>query len=366
MLESVAAAFDRQDYKTAAQLLKPLKQQHPDHPLVQLYVGRLYEVSGKLEAAEASYRQLLQATTNSKVVTQARQGLQRLAEMAQQQKVAAIAEATANPDNVGMGVLILEPVSGDSTTEHRQAAAQHFARIMKLDAYTARLQLPSRGWRLYRVGATGELEFYGQELRKAGIPAFWVSLEVLKKLRVFRVDYLQAVSPQAIVVCQDETNQVGALTLNWSEISHRVDGLLPIFEDVVDLDGRRNLMRKEKTQDYAQVLDLHVPKRNCILRFCDRTYQFQQGVLFDGDGKNPNQQSTIRMRWNLLAGFLGDRLNVPMDSDFTPFAENAQEHFTLIKNFPAHIDLFRKAPTYWDEAFQLYSGLIFEHSSQQP
>jgi tetratricopeptide (TPR) repeat protein len=356
MLESVAAAFDRQDYQTAAQLLKPLKQQHPDHPLVQLYMGRLYEVSGKLEAAEATYRQILQAATNPKGMTQARQGLQRLEEMAQRQKEAAIAQASANPDNAGMGVLILEPV-----TEDRQAAAQQFSRIMKLDAYTARTQLPSRGWRLYRMGAMGELEFYGQELCKAGIPAFWVSLESVKKLRVFRVDYFQAVSPQAIVVCRNEADQVGALTLAWSEISQRVEGLLPIFENVVDVDGRRNLLRKEKTQDYAQILDLHLPKRNCILRFCDRTYQFQQGVVFDTDVGTPNRQATIRMRWNLLTGFLGEPLaDIPTDSDFTAFAENTEEHFTWIKNFPTHIDLFRKTPTYWDAAFHLYSGLIFE------
>jgi Tetratricopeptide repeat len=356
MLESVAAAFDRQDYKTAAQLLKPLKQQHPDHPLVQLYVGRLYEVSGKVEAAEASYRQLLQEATNAKVVTQARQGLQRLADRAQQAKEQAIAAASSHPENAGLGALVLQPVAD------RQAAAPSFARIMNLDAYTARLQLPSRGWRLYRVGAMGELEFYGRELCKAGIPAFWVALDTVRQRRVFRVDYLQAVSPQAIVVCQNEAGQVGALTLNWAEIKQRVVGLLPIFEDVVDVDNRRRLMRKEKTQDYAQVLDLHLPKRNCILRFCDRTYQFDQGVMFDEEAAS---QTTIRRRWNLLTSFLGEQLaGVAIDSEFTLFAENAEEHFTWVKNFPTHIDLFRKAPTHWDAAFQLYSGLVFEQGKE--
>jgi hypothetical protein len=357
MLESVAAAFDRQDYKTAAQLLKPLKQQYPDHPQVQLYVGRLYEVSGKTEAAAASYRQILQAATNAKVVTQARQGLQRLEAMAQQQKEAAIAAASAQPENSGLGVLVLQPLGGVSPGENRQAAAQQFARIMNVDAYTARLLLPSRGWRLYRTGAMGELEFYGRELQKAGIPAFWVALDAVRQRRVFRVDYLQAVSPQAIVVCQNEAGQAGALTLDWAEVRQRVAGLLPIFEDVVDVDMRRNLTRKEKTQDYAQVLDLHLPRRNCILRFCDRTYQFQQGVVFESGGR----QETIRLRWNLLTEFLGDQLaQVSLDTDFTIFAENAEDHFTWIKNFPTHIDLFRKAPTYWDMAFQLYSGLVFE------
>lgn len=361
MFESVEAAFDRQDYKTAAQLLKPLRQQHPDHPFVQLYVGRLYEASGKLEAATATYRQILQAVTHPKIVTQARQGLQRVEAIAIAQKVKAIAQATADPNNAKIGFLILEPIVGDA----RQTAAQNFARIMRIDAYTARLQLPSRGWRLYRTGAIGELGFYGQELRKEGIPAFWTSLETLQELRVLRVDYLQAVSPGATAVCQNELDQRGALTFDWSEVTHRVEGLLPIFEDVVDLNSRKRMVRKEKTQDYVQVLDLHLPKRRCILRFCDRAYQFQQGVIFEQDA-TPNHQATTRMRWNMLTQFLGDRLAaVPCRSDFTSFAETTQEHFAFLQDFPTHINLLRKAPTYWDAAFQLYSGLIFEHSSNK-
>jgi tetratricopeptide (TPR) repeat protein len=358
MFESVEAAFDRQDYKTAAQLLKPLRQQNPDHPFVQLYVGRLYEASGKLTTAAAAYRQILQAVTHPKVVTQARHGLQRVEAIAQAQKVEAIAQATADPNNAKIGFLILEPIVGDA----RQAAAQNFARIMSLDAYTARLQIPSRGWRLYRTGAIGELEYYGQEFRKAGIPAFWTSLETLQRQRVLRVNYLQAIAPEATVVCQNEADQTGTLTFDWSEVAHRVEGLLPIFEDVVDLDSRKKLMRKEKTQDYAQVLDLHLPKRHCILRFCDRAYQFQQGVVLGLDAI-PHYQATTRMRWNVLTQFLGDRLAaVPSRSDFTPFAETTQEHFAFIQEFPTHINLLRKSPTYWDAAFQLYSGLIFEYS----
>jgi tetratricopeptide (TPR) repeat protein len=361
MFETVAAALDRQDYKTAAQLLKPLRQEHRDHPFVQLYSGRLYEGIGRLEEAATIYRQILQGVTNPKVVTQARQGLQRLEATAQAQKAEAIAEATADPNNTKLGFLILEPVP----EADRQAAAQSFARIMKLDAYTARLQLPSRGWRLYRTGAIGELEFYGQALREAGVPAFWASLEKLQEMRVFRVNYLQAVSPQAIVVCQNEADQAGALTFDWSEVSQRVEGLLPIFEDVVDLNVRNQLVRKEQTQDYVQVVDLHLPKRRCILRFCDRAYQFQEGVVFEQDNL-PNHQTTMRIRWNLLTGFLGEQLaDVGVRSDFAPFAETTQEHFAFLKDFPTHIHLFRKAPTYWDAAFQLYSGLIAARAGQQ-
>ena len=248
-----------------------------------------------------------------------------------------------------LGFLILEPIEGDA----RPVAAQNFARIMGLDAYTARLQLPSRGWRLYRTGAIGELTWYGQELRKAGIPAFWTSLESLQKLRVLRVDYLQGVSPGATVVCQNEADQTGTLTFDWAEVSHQVEGLLPIFEDVVDLNSRKKLVRKEKTQDYVQVLDLHLLKRGCILRFCDRTYKFQQGVIFEQNAM-PNHQATTRIRWNALTHFLGDRLAaVPSRSDFMAFAETTQEHFALLQDFLTFIFFVKRQLT----GTQLFSSI---------
>ena len=108
VLAQVAAAFDRQDYKLAAQLLKPLQQQSPHNFWVQLYIGRLQEAAGKAEAAEAIYRRLLQEATHPKVMTQAREGVQRLMATAQAQRQSAIAEATADPANAEQGVLVLE------------------------------------------------------------------------------------------------------------------------------------------------------------------------------------------------------------------------------------------------------------------
>lgn len=358
MLDQLAAAFDRQDYKTAASLLKQLQQQAPENPWVKLYGGRLREVAGKLDAAEAIYRQLLQETTNPKVAMQARQGLQRLTTLAQARKEEAISQATADPANTEVGFLILDAVQPNL----RQVAAQEFARIMNLDAYTARLLLPSRGWRLYRVGAIGELQFYGQALQQAQINAFWISLAAIEAIRVFRVHYFEAVSPQVTAICENESGQLGALTFSWSEVANRVEGRLPIFEDVLDTDARNQLTRKEKTQDYAQVIDLHLPKRNCILRCCDWNYQFQQGVIFGAsqDGEVPTTQSTNRIRWNQLVYFLdGCLTSVPVWADFPPFAETALEHLALVRELKSHIDLFRKAPSRWDPAFQLYSGLVF-------
>ncbi|MBF2003236.1 MAG: tetratricopeptide repeat protein [Synechococcales cyanobacterium M58_A2018_015] len=362
MLDQLAAAFARHDYPTAAALLNQLQQQSPDSPWIKLYGARLREATGKLSAAEELYRQVLQETSHPKVMTQARQGLQRVAAQQEAERQQVIA-ATADADQPGLGCLVLEAVP----SEQRQTAAQHFARIMHLDAYTARLLLPNRGWRLYRVGAVGELQFYGQALQQAGIPAFWSSLAALQAIRVFRVCYLEAVSPQVTVICQNESGQLGSLTFAWSEISRRVEGRLPIFEDVVDVDSRHQLMRKEQTQDYAQVLDLHLPQRRCILRLGDWSYQFQQGVIFDAgqDGDLPLHHSSNRIRWNQLLGFLDDCLaEVPVWAEFPPFAETAFDHLAGLKTLDSHIDLFRKAPSDWDPAFQLYSGLVFDQFLQ--
>jgi tetratricopeptide (TPR) repeat protein len=368
MLNQVAAAFDRQDYQTAARLLKLLLQQSPNHPGVQFYAARLHEVSGETEAAEKIYRRLLKETTNPKVAIQARQGLQRLQAATQKRRQEAIAQAKSDPFNTGAAFLVLEPISGAI----RLSAVRNFARIMKLDPYTAQLHLPSRGWRLYRVGSAAEIQVYGQELQQDGIPAFWVTLGAIAKIRVFRVLHFKTAEDQPTIVCQNEADQLGSLTFNWSEVTQRIEGRLPIFEDVVDLDARNRLKRKEQTQDYAQICDLHLPGRNCILRICDTAYQFQQGIPFQPNQPDSNQpkkvknlQVTNRINWNNLLSFLDLHLaEIPLRADFTPFAETALNHLDLVDSFNAYIGLLRKAESNWDPAFHLYSSLAFLHKKE--
>lgn len=361
MIEDVAAAFEQKNYQKAAQLLKPLLRQFPNDPWVRLYSAMLNEANGKPDVAEAVYRSLLRDVLNPKVALQARQGLIRL-EVAErenrQQAIAQAEERAGHLGNSGSGFLVLEPIHGDA----RKTAAQGLARIMKLDPYTAQLQLPSRGWRLYRTGTIGELQVYGEELRNSGIPAFWVALSQIRKIRMFRVQYIQTTSPQPTVVCQNESGHLGTLTFDWSDVSQQVRALLPIFENVVDLDARNKLTRKEKTQDYAQICDLHLPKRHCILRICDRSYQFQHGIQFSAqqNGNTGGSQSTLRLRWNSLLQVLDQNLSdVPIATSFTSFAETALDHLDLVETFETHIDLFRKSSTNWDPAFQIYSGLVF-------
>ncbi len=368
MLDQVAAAFDRQDYQTAARLLKPLLQQSPNHPWVQFYLGRLHEVSGRRPSAETIYRQLLRQTTNPKLAIQARQGLQRLETTEQERRQQAIAQATTEPGKTAPGFLILEAVEGEARTR----AAQQFAQIMKLDAYTARLQFPSRGWRFYRTGTIGELQVYGEELRQAGVPAFWAALPELQAIQVFYVHYFQAAAPQVTVICENQQGQLGSLVFDWSEISQRVEGLLPIFEHVIDTDHRQRTERQRKatTQDYVAFCDLHLPSRRCILRLSENHYQFQQGIIVEPQTSQPHsgrlpaeverEHQTNRMNWSHLLAFLTEQSPAAQVwDDFTLFADTVIQQTPLLRRLPSRIRLGRQAESDWDHAFHLYSTLAF-------
>ncbi|BAB73307.1 tetratricopeptide repeat protein [Anabaena sp. FACHB-709] len=352
MIEQVAIAFEHKDYQTAAKLLKQLLKESPENPWVQFYQGRLYEVSQKYREAEGIYRQLLRSTQSNKIVTLARQGLQRIQEIEQEERQRAIAQATAEPCNTEQGILILEPLSN----ELKAQAAVKFAEIMQLDPYSARLVLPSRSWKFYRIGRVGELKFYGTQLQQAGIPCFWTAISAIEQIQVFQVKNFSESQAKVTVICSNQTNQVGSLTFDWSEVSARVMGLLPIFEDVVDVDARGKLERKTQTQDYIQFCDLHLPSRRCILRLHDNGYEFQQGVKVSSTAS----QNTIRINWNNLLDWISLHLaEVRIWSDFTHFAETVLEQKEMLENLQSHVHLYRREKTNWDPAFHLYSGLIF-------
>ena len=211
-VDQIAAAFDRQDYKLAARLLKEFLQESPQNPWGQVYKARLYEISGNFEGATEIYQHLLKSVTHPKIIFQARQRLQRIAATSQAQRQEAIEQAKSAPEKIEPGLLILEAIAPEIRTQ----AAKEFARILNLDVYTARLHLPNRGWKLYRFGSIGELNFYTQQLKAANIPAFCATEAELKQIPVFEVMYFADYAPQAIVVCQNEQGQLGSMTFDWS------------------------------------------------------------------------------------------------------------------------------------------------------
>ncbi len=353
MLKEVIAAFERKDYQTAAKLLKPLLKESPENPWVQFYFARLHEISGKRQEAEKVYRQLLQITTHQNILSQARQGLQRLENIKQEERQKAIAKAITQPSNNEAGILVLEPISNEQKT----LAAPKFAQIMQIDPYTARLMLPSRYWKVYRTGKIGELQFYGAQLQQAGIPCFWLKIAQIKQIQVYQVKYFSESPSKPTVVCQNSENQPGSINFDWSEVMARVVGLLPIFEQVVDINVRGKLERKTQTQDYAQFCDLHLRGRNSILRIYDKGYKFQQGLKITPQAN----QNTIRNKWNALMTWVGHHLpqEVKTWSDFQTFGDTILDQTEMLNQIPSHIQLFRREKNNWDSAFNLYSGIVF-------
>jgi hypothetical protein len=122
--------------------------------------------------------------------------------------------------------------------------------------------------------------------------------------------------------------------------------------------------RKEKTLDYVQVSDLHLPKRRCILRMCDWRYQFAQGIEFGamGDATIELDQSINRLHWNSLLNFLTEQIpEKPTWSDFAVFGGTAIEFPLLLGRIPAHFETYESQ--LWGSAFHLYSSLAFSRDS---
>jgi tetratricopeptide (TPR) repeat protein len=356
-LQQIAEAFDRLDYRTASHLLQPLAAQMPQDAGVQLYAGRLYEVQGKIEKAQECYRYVLKATVNKKVLAQARQGLQRVEAEERNSWQAAIDQAHQSPDSDQLSCLILEPVS----PEQRQEMAPQFARLMKLDPYTARLLMPTRFWRFYRMGTLGTLQVYVHGLQELGIPGFCLAQSHLQGVQVLWGEKLSLMvgaggaeggigqaggqatgqaggqaGGQIKVMCRNSLDQLGYLTLKLEEVSQVIEGALPLFESVVDLNLRKESIRKDQIKDYARVLDLHLPDRNCILRLCDQTYQFKP-------------EGEVRKRGALMIGV----------KEFAGFVDTALEQEEFWKGFAPQAKLLPELSRPWEQVFHLYSALHF-------
>jgi hypothetical protein len=318
-------------------------------------VGQYQEATERWEQAEKTYLKLLRQTASQKLMVQARQGIQRVQTHRTQAREEAIETARARPDGQDPGLLCLQPVAG----EQRQNAAQGLAQVLGTDAYTARLQLPSKEWRLYRVGPVGDLQYYSEALTQAQTPAFWVKHADIKAIQVFNVQYFQRVQPRPEVICKNADGQLGAIAFDWSEVSQVVLGQLPMFESVLDTGAWGKLQRKEKTQDFAEMIDLHLHQRRCILRLCDRAYDYSQGSPLPNADAIPDKALSTRPQWQALGTYLQRNVNAPIRKEFTHFGEGAMEFLDLLPHLDSRIDLFRSRETNWDPAFHLYSGLHF-------
>ena len=353
MLKQIAEAIASLNYENAELLLKELKDQEPENPWFDYYKTRLIEAKGDLEAAKSQYRQLLQNNEVPQIISSARQGLERIAKITREKKQAEIERALADPENQQMGVLILEPIA----PEKKQAAAQQFAKIMNLDPYTARMQLPSRAWRLYRTGKIGELQLQVKSLQKAKIPCFCQAVGAIDRIKVYQVEYFETIEPQVKIIAKDPEKKLIAIDFNWQEVTQKVNGLLPLFEASLHTDSHGKHYRKTETLDYVRICDLHLKAKNTILRLSDFNYKFKQGINFID---RTEKQSTNRKNWDNLQLCLKEKLaGITIRDDFSKFAETAIDKADLLIEVKPKINLLRREESLWDNAFEIYSGLIF-------
>ncbi|MGF1568423.1 MAG: tetratricopeptide repeat protein [Nodosilinea sp.] len=358
MYDLVSAALKAQQLSQAAQMLQQWRQKSPQDPWLQLALGQYWETRGELEKAQLYYTRLLQTATNTNVLGQAREGVQRVSDRLAQRREHDLTAAKNRPGAAGAAVLILQPVVGES----RLTGAAGLAKVLHIDPYTARMRLPSQHWRLLRTGTAGELQYLCEQLKIQQVPAFWARIEHIKQIPVFRVQAIQAFAAQITLVCQNSVGQRGSLAFHGADVSQWIVGQLPIYESVVDLDPRGKLKRRETTQDYAEVIDLHLKGRGCILRLCDRTYRYRESATpatIEAESPQAGAALVATTAWKALKAYFQGAIGLPPKTDFTGFGAGALDLMELLPFFEPHIDLARELPSPWDSAFHLYSGLRF-------
>ncbi|MEL6775760.1 MAG: tetratricopeptide repeat protein [Cyanobacteria bacterium J06597_16] len=363
MEAQVKAALATRDYKQVSRLLKQWQTSEPQSPLLRLYAAQMQEKTNRLEAAEKNYLKLLKQTPSGKLMSQARAGLQRIEQQRKQAKAAALSEAKQTEGADELAILAI----ASPAEQNRKEAIAGVAKVFNLDTYSARLKIPPSGFRIHRLGAWGEVTYYADQLKQVKVPTLSNKVCDIQALQTFQICYFEALTPQPTIVCKSADNQLGKISFDWSEVSQRVSGQLPIFEQVVDIGNWGKTIHKEKIQDYAQVVDLHLAGRQIVLRLCDRLYQYRKGQEQKGQeqkgtdlAKGPELNS--RIQWNQLLSTLEHAIKAPERSDFKRFGKGALEFINLLPLIHPNLDIDRRAPSDWDLAFHLYSSLCYLNS----
>ena len=350
MEAQIVTALEICDYKQVTQLLKQWQANEPANPLLRLYAAQLQEKTNRLEAAEKNYLKLLKQTPNSKVMGQARAGLQRVQKQQAAQKSLALEQARTVTGGDEPAILAI----ASPPEACRQQVIQGISKVFSLDAYTARQKVPSAGFRLHRTGSWGEVSYYQKALAQEKVLTLSAKVSDIKSLQTFQICYFETLLPQPTVICKSKDGQLGKIAFNWSEVTQRVTGQLPIFEQVVDLGPWGKTKHKEQVQDYAQVVDFHLPQRQIVLRLCDRLYKYQQGVAIV-----PQLEINSRILWNQMLSQISTATKSPQQNEFTRFGKGALEFVNLLPVVAPNLDIDRRAPSDWDIAFHLYSSLCY-------
>jgi hypothetical protein len=354
MFEELEKAIDTEDYEIAQQIIDELDSKLTDKLWLKYYQSLILEKQENLEKAEQNYRQIIKDIIypDPKLLKLIRNGIERIiaAKKEEKEEQKQVFTKIENSDN--LAVLILENI----TLEEKQKLAPDFAKIMEIDRYTATLQIPTRSWRLYKTGQLGELNYYQSELAKIGLPCFCQPLNKINSMTVYQVKYLEINDDksQFRFYSENEQGQEEIIDIAPQQINGWVKAMLPLFELTVNIDKKNQIQKKKSTLDYIAFFDLHSSHDNAIFRFSDRAYQFEQ------DQNIQQESNTTKDKWQNLENNLQAMIpSASVWSNFTLFAEGVIQFPEMLKQVKSHVHLFRREDTLWDEAFQLYSGLIF-------
>lgn len=366
MFEEINLAIDNKNYAQARELLNQLVMKDHDNLWIKYYQTLIIEKEGNFTQAEINYRQIVQDTIfpEPKLIKLIRDGIERIVlinkekkeeedKQKKQDKELKLKKFKTMENNEDLAVLILEPV----TIDEKKILAPKLAKILDIDNYTATLQIPTRSWRLYKTGNLGELNYWQSEFSQANISCFCHPIKDVNQMQVYQVKYIIQDDEEVIIMAEDDTEKEKEIIFKWDDINNKVQGLIPIFELTLHLDARGKPQKKKSTLDYAQCYDLHLMSQNLILRFSDNFYNFEQGFSIT------TEEKTSKEKWQILVRFFADKIpNKPLWSDFTLFGEGVTQFPEMLKQVKAHINLFHREENIWDNAFQLYSGLIFLQS----
>lgn len=360
MLEILEYAIDNEEYDRAEKIIQESLKKDENNLWLRYYEALILEKKGILEEAEKKYRQILKDSVypDPKLIKLIRDSLERIVqfnrekkETERQKKEIVIQELKNSENGEDLAVLILQPV----TIEKKKELAISLAKIMDIDNYSAMLQIPTRSLKLYKTGNFGELNYYQSQLSTAGIPCFCQGVNKIASIKVYQVKHIiNEEENQVNILCEDDEEIEKIVNLSWKDINNKIEAIIPIFEKTLHFDARGKVIKKPSILDYAKFFDLHLITKNLILRFSDYFYEFDQGLNITKEDK------TAKEKWAKIVNFLNTKIvDKPLWSDFSLFAEGATHFPEMLKQINAHIQLFRREESLWDEAFQLYSGLIF-------
>ncbi len=354
-LAEIEQMLQQCQWQKAQSALATWRSQYPHEPQLKILEARLAYGMGQVSQAEEIFREILRSATQTHILAEARKGLRQIEEDEVRQRQRRAEEIANSSAGQGLGFLALLPVSPDNVSL-RSKTVERLARILRTDVYTAKFKLPTRHLKIIRIGVIADLQAHGEALQQAEIPAVWISQKAIAEIPIQGVRYFEILGLGEVRAVHSQGDTRFAL----GEVSARVEGLLPTYGNVFDLNAKYQIIRREQVLDRVRICDFHLPQRQLILRFHDSNYQFNQGMQVAVPQTLPNIKPTVQQRWQaMLAWFANAMPHATIHDDFSHFQDMLMMYPDFVKEITPRIDLYRPKPQLVDNCFEVYSATLF-------